>query len=213
MKKKNKSLALHIMCVVLCAVLITSIAAFGACAQSADEGEGSEESEASDSTLAENPFESLYLAVREHLGEIMCAVSLALTVLVSLLYKKGLMPFMSRTLGTIGSAIAGIKTSTDEYAKSGGESMDGIKAMLEKAQKTISSLESGLAVIESTLSGMASDKGDIARFKAVMECQSTRLFDILMNSSIPQYQKDAVGEKLTEIKSALSECSCGENTK
>ncbi len=203
MKNKNKSNLLRIVCIALCAVFIISLAAFGAYAQSPDTTQ--------ESASGENFFESLYLAVREHIGDIMCAVSLALTLLMTVLYKKGLMPYMTHSLSTIGSAINSIQRSTEKYADDGG--ISGIKAMLEQAQETVSALKVGIAEIEKTLCGMASERSDIAKFKAVMECQSTLLFDILMSSSIPQYQKDAVGEKLAEIKAQLAECSCLEGAK
>ncbi len=152
-----------------------------------------------------NVFAELYALFVKYIGEIMCALTLAGSLILTLLYKRGLMPFMSRTVGAIGSTIAGIKASTDDYAKKSCNDMNEIKSALDTAATATEGLAKRLGAMENALENAATSKSDGELFRAAIECQSSLLYDILMSSSIPQYQKDAVGEKLGEIKKRLAE--------
>jgi hypothetical protein len=41
--------------------------------------------------------------------------------------------------------------------------------------------------------------------KTIMSAQVDMLYNIFMSSSLPQYSKDAVGERISEMKAALAE--------
>ena len=109
------------------------------------------------------------------------------------------MPFITRAVEAIGTALGGMKESTEKN----GSELGALGAALGKTETAVEKIGEHLTAIEGTLSGMKSDAGERERFKAIMDAQVNLLYDIFMNSSIPQYQKDAVGERIAEMKGAL----------
>ncbi len=208
MKNRKSSKAVRLICAVLSFALIFCVAALPAYAAdesvkaSADTELYGDKTESADT--GENVFELLYRAVCDYINEIMCALTLAGSLVLALLYKRGLMPFMTRTVGAIGSTVAGMKASADSYAEKNGIELNEIKAALAAAQDSTSNFAERLNAIDGSLKNISTDKQERAVFKAALECQSALLYEILMHSSIPQYQKDAVGEKLGAIKASIS---------
>ncbi len=213
MKNRTKSTLLYIISIAVCASLAFCILAPHAYANDASESKAEDAMPEEDEAEAVNIFESLYELLGEYIGEVMCALTLLGSLILTILYKRGLMPFMTRTVGAIGSTIAGIKESTESYAVKSGEDLGEIKASLCKAQSAVNQFSERLIAIEQSLTALGIDKSDRELFNSAIECQSTLLYEILMSSAIPQYQKDAVGEKLGAIKSALSALNAGGNEK
>ena len=152
----------------------------------------------------ENPFEMLWSGVLNNSEKIMCALTLAGSVVLTFLYKKGLLPFLSRGLSAIAAALSGIKESTDQYAQKSGKDFSDISEALGRSESAIGGISERLSALERTLDEAGSAREQTEAIRAVMSAQVELLYDILMNSAIPQYRKDAAGERLTEMKAALA---------
>ena len=111
----------------------------------------------------------------------------------------------------IKSGIAGIGKSAGELAEKSGEAIEKTEQTLsflsERFAFCESSVESALASIEelgAKLESIEKNTDGSEKTKAVLLSQIDLLYDIFMQSSLPQYSKDAVGEKVTKMKKALA---------
>lgn len=146
-----------------------------------------------------NVFEQLYIAAGEHLSEIMCALTLAGSLILTLLYKKGLMPFLTRAIDAIGAALGGVK----DTAERSGVELGAFGETLKSTEQAISRLSEHISGIERELALIKEDENGRERFKVVMGAQVELLYEIFMGSALPQYQKDRVGESIAEMRAAL----------
>ena len=195
MKNKIKYLIIPIL-----TLAISLTAAISAHAQE----EGVEEIAAHE-VEEENFFAKAYDELTAYAGEILCALTLCGSLTLAVAYKKGLRPLVEGSLVSIGNAVAKIKDNTKEsYEESArlGESISGYHELINTLCERIEALD--LAVKE----GLARDS-DISlerkRLSLVMGAQTDMLYDIFMTSALPQYQKDAVGEKIAKMKEAIAE--------
>ena len=213
-----KKLKSYVLCAALSVALVLGICCVPALAAE-DTGTAIEASEPADSSsesavsvtdgevsedeARKNPFEMLWQGVLEHTEQIMCALALAGSLVLTFLYKKGLMPFLTRALAAIGSTLSGIRESTDVYAQKSGKELSDISEALVKSESIIGTVAQRLTQIEAALDDERRSRDESESLRAVMCVQVELLYDILMNSAIPQYRKDAAGERLLEMKSTL----------
>ena len=157
----------------------------------------------------ENFFTRVYEEVSEYTSEILSALALAGSITVAFAYKKGLLPLVERTLSAIGGAVTKIKESTKESEIASTALGETVDARLGEATEMIEKISDKLNAIEAALNkaterevGSASERRQL---KTVIEAQIDMLYDVFMSSALPQYQKDAVGEKISKMKEAISE--------
>ena len=192
--------------------LLFSLSAVAVAAEeipSASEGkitDDTAQSEASDGEAAEgNIFEEAFTALEGFSSEILCALSFIGSLIIAFAYRKGLLPAVKNGIGTIGTAIGSIKESSEAYAKQGEELLSLMSERLDRAEKTLAEFEKAVAEIaEKSEDGTHAQK-DRADMKALMKAQIDMLYDIFMTSSLPQYQKDAVSERVREMKEVTAE--------
>ena len=186
-------------------------------AVSAEEAPNASESELTDDT-AEVPsatvdgeaaegnfFEDAFTALEGFSSEILCALSFIGSLIIAFAYRKGLLPAVKNGIGTIGNAIGSIKESSETYAKQGEELLSLMSERLDRAEKTLAEFERAVAEIAEKSEDGAHAQKDRADMKALMSAQIDMLYDIFMTSSLPQYQKDAVSERVREMKEVTAE--------
>ena len=150
-----------------------------------------------------NIFNQIYDAAVLHAAEIFSLLSLVGTMVISYFYKKGLLPSVKSALSTLGGIVGNIKeTSEKQHAD-----------QLSSAQK----LDERLCEFENTLEGYAKTLEDMeARLIAereiylqlektnmILSSQIDMLYDIFMTSALPQYQKEATGERINKMRKEL----------
>jgi hypothetical protein len=109
----------------------------------------------------------------------------------------------------IGNAVTKIKENAKESAEKNSELTANIDHRLDAATKIIDTLtprvdKLGVA-LEKRLVSEDEAKRDKEQLSTVMMAQIDMLYDIFMSASLPQYQKDAVGEKIAKMKGAIAE--------
>ena len=153
-------------------------------------------------------FDKLYTEVSEYAGEILCALAFIGSVVLAFAYKKGLMPIVKSSLVTIGNAMSKMKDSVNKNAERGEEMNREIASGLDGAVKVIQTLGERIDTLEKSLTERLADKDETAREKEalsiIMTSQIDMLYEIFMSASLPQYQKDAIGEKIAKMKGALA---------
>lgn len=153
-------------------------------------------------------FDKLYTKVSEYAGEILCALAFIGSVVLAFAYKKGLMPIVKSSLVTIGNAMSKMKDSVNKNAERGEEMNREIANGLDGAVKVIQTLGERIDTLEKALTERLADKDETARereaLSIIMTSQIDMLYEIFMSASLPQYQKDAIGEKIAKMKGALA---------
>lgn len=157
---------------------------------------------------AENFFTKIYAEISAYAGEILCALTFVGSVTLAFAYKKGLLPLIERSLVSIGNAIGKIKDSASENAEKTSALGENIDAKLTDALKIVQSLGEKTAALEKSLADTLADEKDSKEEKRklylIVNAQVDMLYDVFMSSALPQYQKDAVGERIAKMREAIA---------
>lgn len=175
-------------------VLVFSILSATAFANEADTGTDEEK----------NVFESLYSEISEHSDKIFSALAFVGSLLLIFTYRKGMLPILKGGIASLTSSVSHLK---EEAKKSGELSESEIKnaaEKLEKAENILGALSERLTKLGDELEEAKAEQKKNADIKIIIEYQIDMLYEIFMSSSLPLYQKEAVGEKISAMKEKLS---------
>ena len=190
---------------IICALLIRALAL----PVSAEEGlpdltaEGVEEQPGEAESTKENAFHVLYLYIEEHASEIFSALAFFGSVIIVLVYKRGLLPALTSSIGKVSSLIGSF---LDNAKKSGESTSTALTAVTDGVAATKEALDSVTKKLESLTERLASAeqiKSEEERIRTVLEAEIDMLYDIFSASSLPQYRKDLIGERVAKMKSLL----------
>ncbi len=145
-------------------------------------------------------FEKLYGATVDYLGEILCALAFAGSMVLAFAYKKGLLPLLSRAVNTLGSTVGRIKEDTESYAKESGSRLRELTEKLSSAEGVITGFGETLSRLEGELSELRGADADKKRYEAILASQVELLYDIFMSSALPEYQKEAVAKRIASMR-------------
>ena len=152
---------------------------------------------------ADNIFAVIYAAVLEHADKIFSALAFIGTLLLSLTYKRGLLP-------AVGKAVNGA-TAAARASKDGSISCETavkeLAAELESdkldTDRLIVRLDERLGELSGEVGGLLASEGERKSLRLVMSAQIDMLYDLFMASSIPEYQKEAVGNRVAAMRKEL----------
>ena len=162
-------------------------------------------------TESTNIFEQLYLTIYNNSDKLLSLLAFSGSLLLALLYKKGLLPILKNALSSLSSSVLKLKEQTSFYLEKTDSANMEITKRFESAQQLISTLAERIDELDGKLeSKEVSQKKDAVQ-REIMKAQVDMLYEIFMSSSLPQYQKDSVGEKISSMRKSLSED--GENDK
>lgn len=193
----------------LFAIILTVILVSTSAVCSSAEGIETENISATQEAEAEsNFFSAAYEEITEYASEILCAMTLAASLILAFAYKKGLLPLVQSALMSIGNAVTKIKESTKESEEKAERFEEDLKSnisaageALNRVTEKISSLD--LSVNEKLLMDKKA-REEYKELKLVVGAQIDMLYDIFMSSALPQYQKDAVGERIGKMREAMA---------
>ena len=161
----------------------------------------------------DNIFSAVYGEIANYASEILCAMTFAGSLILAFAYKKGLMPLVKGSLLSIGNAITKIKDDTTENAEKNAKLGESLEIGLENAKITLDALAEKISDLDLTLKEKLEYEDEAKRekeeFKLILTSQIDMLYDIFMTSALPQYQKDAVGERVAKMKGAIGENAGG----
>ncbi len=150
-----------------------------------------------------NMFSKAYAEITAYAGEILCAMTFVGSLVLAVAYKKGLLPLLKGSLISIGNAVSKIKEDTSESIEKHSQLTDGLegaKNMLEGLTEKVDTLD---LMLKERLEDESRAEKEKAAFKLIISSQIDMLYDIFMASALPQYQKDAVGERIAAMKGEL----------
>ena len=156
----------------------------------------------------ENFFSKVYEEISAYTSEILSALTLVGSLTLALAYKKGLLPMIERSLVAIGGAITKIKDTASENAEKNSIITTDIEDKLTRAVGVLDTLTEKVASLDLAIKDSIKDEETARREKEqlriITEAQIDMLYDVFMSSALPQYQKDAVGERIAKMREAVA---------
>ncbi len=152
-----------------------------------------------------NFFTALYGEVCKHSTEILSALTLLGSVVLTFSYKKGLMPSIRQSVGGLGNMVKEIKTSVDSSVKISDDTKSVITESLDILKDTVKKLEKSITDTTARLDALGDLATDRERLEIIMDEQIELLYNVFMYSSMPEYQKDAIGRRVEAIRKLLSD--------
>ena len=154
-------------------------------------------------------FDKIYAEVSEYAGEILCAMAFTGSVILAFAYKKGLLPIIKGSLVSIGNAVGKMKDSVSRSTEMSEELSKNLAYGLENSALVLGTLAEKIDALDNALTEKLSAESDHTREKEalgiILTAQIDMLYDVFMCSALPQYQKDAIGERIATMKGALKE--------
>ena len=150
-----------------------------------------------------NGFTLAYNLLLDHLSELLSALTLIASLVVGYFYKKGLLPSVKGVLSGINGAVGRLKESSDkeiENRKSDAKKVEDTLASFEKSLEEQGKLILG---IEERLISEEEYYKQKEKLNLILSSQVDMLYNIFISSSLPQYQKDAMNEKILAMKKEL----------
>ena len=152
-----------------------------------------------------NIFNQIYEEATIHATEIFSFLSLIGTVIVSYLYKKGLVPSIKNALSTLAGIVGNIKETSDSQCEAQRIAAKQTDERLSAFEKSLKDYEKTLEHMESRLIAEREVYLELEKTNTILSSQIDMLYDIFMTSSLPQYQKEATGERINKMRKELSE--------
>lgn len=150
-----------------------------------------------------NVFATLYGYAAEHAGAILAALSFAASALLAVTYKRGLLPIIKGAFGSTAETVRRLGEKSESISKNAEELLRGAAQKLGEAEETVSLLGERLCALEEKLADCGELKDGKESMRLIMEAQIDMLYGIFMSSSLPTYQKEAVGERIADMKRTL----------
>ncbi len=170
---------------------------------SAGNDNGGANTEDAEGGVTDTAFTLLFEGISERTGEIFCALTLIGTAILSFAYKRGLLPLVKGSLHAIGEAVGSLKESAKNDSAVLGEQSEKITDGLTRAEAMLVDLSARLCELEEALSGVGELRRSQNATEIILACQVDALSEVFMSSSLPEYRKAALGEKLTKMREAL----------
>ena len=160
--------------------------------------------EADAEKIEENPFAAAFSVIEEHADKILSALTLIGSLVLAFTYKRGLLPTLSKALGSIGGSVKSIGESTDKSLAENSVALTEIKGRINDVGTLFENISADVSALNDKLACYEEEKSSMENMQVIMKAQVDMLYEIFMTSSLPQYAKDSVGERIAEMKTKLS---------
>ena len=114
------------------------------------------------------------------------------------------MPALSGALSSLRSSVKTIGDTAEKTLVGSESAYAELKGSIELVGKGIDTLCISIADLDKRLSASEDQIGQTEAMRTVISAQVDMLYSIFMSSSLPQYSKDAVGERIAQMKAALA---------
>ena len=201
-----------IIFLILAAVLTLSLFSLTAFAES----EGAEVGESAAMTAngeaavptdgGESFFDQLYGTVMRHADEILSALAFVGSLLIAFAYKRGLLPIIKGALSNMSQATARLKDETKAATDKAAEALAHAGDKLSEAERMLVAMAERLEELNAKLDAARENEERYGEMKLILSSQIDMLYEIFISSSLPAYQKEAIGARISEMKKKLTPC-------
>ena len=179
-------------------VTLLLVLTFSLLAVTAFAGEGADAQ-----TTEANVFSEVYEVILRHSDKILSALAFLASLFLAFAYRSGIIPLIKGGLNTLGTAVGKLKEETDKASEISLKTISEAKDKLADTENVLTALTDKLGALEEKLGAAIEDKERAKDMKLILEAQIDMLYEIFMSSSIPLFQKEAVGEKIAAMKRRL----------
>jgi hypothetical protein len=151
----------------------------------------------------ESAFALCFDYLSRYAGEIFSALAFISSILIVFLYKKGLIPIVNKSLRAIGGAVSSMKNAVEKNGTDSKELSTRLTEILDTTGNAIDRLTDNLELAGERLSALEESANDKEKLMLVLEGQCDLLYDVFMSSSLPQYKKDEIGERVKRMREAI----------
>ena len=144
----------------------------------------------------QNIFEEIYNLLEKNADKIFSILAFIGTLVVGVGYKSGLLPLLREALAKLKSSIDGVKANSDEREAITSQKLKEIGSAVER-------IEAQLAIVENERVDYTELYRDRESMRVILAGQIDMLYAIFMSSALPQYQKDEIGERISEMREEL----------
>ncbi len=189
MKKTAKKIiiTLALACILICGMSF---------AASAESGSSSENT---------NVFSAAFEEIKSHSAEILSALAFAGSAVLTFTYKRGIMPTLKHGIGTVGNVVSDIKGTQDKLRDTQEKLRTEFEERLKAIESFIKNAEQAFKKSEQEFKNLNTGALEREKLTALVSEQVSLLYDVFMFSSIPEYQKDAVGHRVEAMRKLLAE--------
>jgi hypothetical protein len=152
-----------------------------------------------------NIFEELYLAFVNNADKILSSLAFIASLIVAFAYRKGLIPVIKSALSAIGNKTERLSECSLESIQKTEESLKFLSDKFAFCENSVEAISRSLDILTEKLEGMEGEKKSAEKLSLLMNSQIDMLYEIFMQSSLPQYSKDAIGEKVAALKRELKD--------
>ena len=196
--KKLLVVLIAVMLFISCGVAVSA-------AESADVTEKSDTVYENTAPEAEaNPFAEMYEYACEHADNIFSVLAFAGSLLLAFFYKKGLMPALSSALGNLRASVKSISDTAERTLVGNESAYADVKSSIALVGEGVDTLCIAIGDLDKRLTASEEQYDQMEAMKTIISAQVDMLYSIFMSSSLPQYSKDAVGERIAEMRAALA---------
>ena len=169
-----------------------------------EDGTSTETEENEDASRTEgNIFDDIYAGFMKYSSEIMSLLAFVGSIILAIAYKLGLSPLIEKTLSGVLGAIGKLKENVALSEENAEKVSAALTERLESAERVITELNGAVAKMSTAIDTEKANVKWNEQIKTVLTAQIDMLYDIFMTSALPQYQKDAVGERVQSMRSVL----------
>ena len=159
---------------------------------------------------SDNPFAVAYNYVSEHADDLFSLLAFVGSLAMAVVYKKGLLPQLSTALGNIRTSVKSIGDTAEKTLAGSEGALSEVRSKMELVGSGLDTLCTAVADLDKRLAASEEQANEAKAMKTIMSAQVDMLYSIFMSSALPQYSKDAVGERISEMKAALAEPVTGD---
>ncbi len=144
----------------------------------------------------ENLFEEIYSLIELNADKIFSVLAFVGTLVVSVGYKSGLLPLLRDALSKLKGAIDGVKEDGEANKLMTNGKLNEIGTAVEEIGEELDKMRWQYEGYEQLCR-------EREAMRLILESQIDMLYAIFMTSALPQYQKDEVGEKISQMREEL----------
>ena len=169
----------------------------------ADEVSAPDNTEPNSSEGEESIFSLMYSTVMNYSSEIFCALACGCSLLIVFAYKKGLLPLIKAALGALTSSVSKLKEQTEAHLDGSDSALSMVKNTLVTYEAKAQALTEKLSEMDEKLTALEKNGSRAKATEYIMNTQIDMLYELFMASGIPQFQKEAVAERVKIMKEAI----------
>lgn len=151
----------------------------------------------------ENVFDEIYLTVCDNLDGVFSILAFLASLILTFCYKKGLLPLVRGALTSLKNGVGSLEKEAREGIVRTEDAVAELKDGFKVYEGAVERIESAIDHATERIDALARGEAELSDLRKVLITQIEMLYDVFMQSSLPQFSKDSVCERIGEMKKAI----------